>query len=52
MPPVDATRLPTTLLERFAGEPATQLIAFLSFLGPVTAGSSESLKMYLRLSTE
>ena len=40
MPPVDAARLPTTLLERFAGEPATQLIAFLSFLGPITAGAS------------
>jgi hypothetical protein len=41
MPPVDAARLPTTLLERFAGEPAKQLIAFLSFLGPITAGASE-----------
>jgi hypothetical protein len=40
MPPVDAARLPAALLERFAGDAAQQLIAFLSFLGPITAGAS------------
>ena len=40
MPPVDASRLPTTLLERFAGDAAQQLIAFLSFLAPITTGAS------------
>jgi hypothetical protein len=40
MPPVDAARLPAALLERFAGDAAPQLIAFLSFLGPLTAGAS------------
>ena len=40
MPPIDAARLPTALLERFAGDTAQQLIAFLSFLGPMTAGAS------------
>jgi hypothetical protein len=40
MPPVDTTRLPASLLERFAGDAARQLIAFLTFLGPITAGAS------------
>jgi hypothetical protein len=40
MPPVNAARLPAALLERFAGDAAQQLIAFLSFLGPITAGAS------------
>jgi hypothetical protein len=40
MPPVDAARLPAALLERFAGDAARQLIGFLSFLGPITAGAS------------
>jgi hypothetical protein len=50
MPPVDAGRLPAALLERFAvglqptglsrGAAGVQLIAFLSFLGPITAGAS------------
>lgn len=40
MPPVDASRLPATLLERFAGDAGEQLIAFLSFLGPITGGAS------------
>jgi hypothetical protein len=40
MPPVDAARLPDALLERFTGDAAQQLIAFLSFLGPMTAGAS------------
>jgi hypothetical protein len=40
MPPIDPARLPAALLERFAGDVAAQLIAFLSFLGPITAGAS------------
>lgn len=40
MPPVDTTRLPASLMERFAGDARQQLIAFLSFLGPITAGAS------------
>ena len=40
MPPGDAARLPATLLERFAGDATEQLIAFLSFLGPITGGAS------------
>lgn len=40
MPPIDATDLPTALLERFVGDTAQQLIAFLSFLAPMTAGAS------------
>ena len=39
MPPVDAARLPDALLGRFTGDAAQQLIAFLSFLGPMTAGA-------------
>ena len=40
MPPVAPARLPAALLERFAGDAAAQLIAFLSFLGPITGGAS------------
>jgi hypothetical protein len=40
MPPIDAARLPAALLERFAGDAAQQLIAFLSFLRPITTGAS------------
>ena len=40
MPPVDASGLPAALLERFAGDAREQLIAFLSFLGPITGGPS------------
>jgi hypothetical protein len=40
MPPVDAAGLPAALLQRFAGEGGQPLIAFLSFLGPITAGAS------------
>jgi len=40
MPPVAPARLPAALLERFAGDAAEQLIAFLSFLGPITGGAS------------
>ena len=40
MPPVAAARLPASLLERFAGDAGEPLIAFLSFLRPITAGTS------------
>jgi hypothetical protein len=40
MPPVDTARLPASLLERFAGDAANQLIAFLTFLEPIAAGAS------------
>ena len=33
-------RLPASLLERFAGDGAEQLIALLRFLGPITGGAS------------
>ena len=39
MPPLDADRLPASLLERFAGSGAEQLIALLRFLGPITGGN-------------
>jgi hypothetical protein len=38
MPPVDEARLPTALLERFAGDAAAQLIAVLRLLLPITGG--------------
>jgi hypothetical protein len=38
MPPLDAHRLPASLLERFAGSGGEQLIALLRFLGPITGG--------------
>jgi hypothetical protein len=40
MPPVDTSGLPAALLERFAGDAEEQLIALLSFLGPITGGAS------------
>lgn len=40
MPPIDTARLPTALLQRFAGGTAPQLIGFLSFLAPITTGAS------------
>jgi hypothetical protein len=40
MPLVDIARLPASLLERFADEAGQPLIAFLSFLAPITAGTS------------
>jgi len=36
--PVSTAALPASLLERFAGDPATQLLALLRFLGPLTGG--------------
>ncbi len=38
MPPVDPGRLPASLLERFAGDAAAQLIALLRFLLPISGG--------------
>ncbi len=38
MPPVDQDRLPASLIERFTGNDADQIIALLRFLGPVTGG--------------
>ena len=40
MPPVDIAGLPASLLDRFAGDIAEQLIALLRFLGPITGGAS------------
>jgi hypothetical protein len=39
MPPVDRQRLPASLLERFAGGGADQLLALLRFLAPMTGGA-------------
>ena len=39
MPPVDRQRLPASLLERFAGGSAEQLLALLRFLAPISAGA-------------
>ncbi len=38
MPPVVSARLPASLLERFAGAPADQLLRLLWFLTPLTVG--------------
>lgn len=38
MPPIDETRLPGALLERFNGDEPDRLLALLSFLGPLTGG--------------
>ena len=38
MPPVDAERLPTSLLERFIGDAATRLNGLLRFVRPLTVG--------------
>jgi hypothetical protein len=40
MPPVDHQRLPASLLERFAGGGAEQLMALLRFLAPLTGGAA------------
>jgi hypothetical protein len=39
MPPVDRQRLPASLLERFAGGSAEQLLALLRFLAPISGGA-------------
>jgi hypothetical protein len=38
IPPVDQARLPASLLERFSGAAATQLISLLRLLLPITGG--------------
>ena len=38
--PVSAAALPASLLERFIGDPATQLLGVLRFLGPLTGGAT------------
>jgi hypothetical protein len=38
--PVEAARLPASLLERFAGPPMEQLVAALKFLSPLSVGGS------------
>jgi hypothetical protein len=38
MPSVDEDRLPTALIERFAGGAAERMIALLRFLAPITGG--------------
>jgi hypothetical protein len=40
MPPADPLRLPASLLDRFAGPAAEQLICVLRFLAPITGGAS------------
>jgi hypothetical protein len=40
MPPVDQDRLPASLLQRFAGGGAEQLLALLRFLAPITGGAA------------
>lgn len=42
MPPVEHDRLPASLLDRFTGEAAEQLLALLRFLGPITGGRSHA----------
>jgi hypothetical protein len=39
MPPLDPDRLPAALLERFAGDVASRLVALLRFLVPITGGA-------------
>jgi len=40
MPPIEANRLPASLLERFAGDAAARLIALLRFILPISAGDA------------
>jgi hypothetical protein len=40
MPPVEAGRLPASLLERFAGDATARLVALLRFLLPITGGAA------------
>ena len=43
MPPVDEARLPTAMLERFAGDAAERMTALLRFLSPITGGQVQAL---------
>lgn len=38
--PLSTAALPASLLERFLGDPATQLLGMLRFLGPLTGGAT------------
>ena len=40
MPPVDPTRLPASLLDRFAGGIEARLLALLRFLAPISGGAA------------
>jgi len=40
MPPVEMSRQPAALLDRFAGDAAARLVALLRFLGPITGGKT------------
>ena len=40
MPPIEHARLPASLLGRFSGDEADQLISVLRFIGPITGGTS------------
>jgi hypothetical protein len=42
MPPVDPAGLPATLMARFGGAGADQLMALLKFIGPVTTGQGHA----------
>jgi hypothetical protein len=42
MPPVDERELPQALLERFGGEPASQLLSLLVFLALLTTTSGKT----------
>lgn len=44
MPPVDGARLPATLIERFTGDDADQLVAALRFLAPITGGAGMQVR--------
>ena len=39
MPPVDGTRLPAALIDRFGGDAQDRLVALLRFLRPITGGA-------------
>jgi len=43
VPPVDTGELPRSLLERFTGDAAAQVVATLRFLGPLTTTSASTL---------
>jgi hypothetical protein len=43
MPPVDEARLPSAMLERFAGDAAERMTALLRFLSPITGGQVQAL---------
>ena len=42
MPPIDQSRLPAALIERFTGNIGEQLIALLRFMGPITGGHNHA----------